>query len=67
MEQTEFLTALPFGGLGLDLGAVFDRAESLSFRSVKPEFGRFWGRVAPEVGRSGYGLLLWLNREIRGC
>jgi hypothetical protein len=74
MEQTECLRpvhrrhALPFGGLGLELDAVFDRAESLRFRSARPRAGRVRWHVATETaGRSGYELLLWLGREIRGC
>jgi hypothetical protein len=74
MEQTECLRpvhlrhALPFGGLGLKLDAVFDRAESLRFRSARPRAGRVRWRAAPEsAGLSGYELLLRLGREIRGC
>jgi hypothetical protein len=60
--------ALPFGGLGLEFGLVFARAESLTLRTALPKGEPFRTGIDPGTTVvSGYELLLLLNREIRGC
>jgi hypothetical protein len=59
---------LPFAGLGLELGAVFAWADSLTLRSARAQGESLRTGIVPGVAvMSGYALLLWLNREIRGC
>jgi hypothetical protein len=61
-------TVLPFGGLGLDLGAVFVRARVLFLQSARPPGKPFRDTaVQGAIVVSGYELLLRLGREIRGC
>jgi len=60
-------SALPFAGLGFDLAPVRSRARLMMWRQVP----RLSHRIDPvpvdhAQGAHGYGLLVFLCREIRG-
>lgn len=59
---------VPFDGLGFELSGVRLRAARMTLRVLAPARSRSPIPAEPPCrsGRSGYGLLLSLSREIRG-
>lgn len=61
-------SALPFAGLGFDLAPLLSRACLMIWRRVPRSLPLAQAAPIPYASKAhGYGLMLRLSREIRGC
>lgn len=66
-SEGEFLSPLPFFGLGFEMQGVIAWTESLTVRTKRPQpIARIGLRPVPVAAPAGYDLLVRLGREIRG-